>query len=285
MFLIVGYVIILAASLGTYSVHGSLLALWVPLEYLAIIGLTIGGFVAGNNIKVIKATVAAVPGVLKGSPYNKAYYVDALALLFEILSKVRKEGLMSIEGDVENPESSPIFGKYPNIVADHHVLEFMTDYLRMMVGGNLNTVEIESLMDVELETHHHEAVEPAHVVSKVADATPAFGIVVAVMGVVNVMGSVGEPPAVLGKMIGGALVGTFLGILVSYGFVAPVAGLLDQRAQESGTIFKTIKMVLLASMSGYAPQVAIEFGRKTLGAHDRPSFSELEEELKARKGK
>ncbi|OMG56775.1 flagellar motor stator protein MotA [Azonexus hydrophilus] len=285
MFLIVGYVIILASSLGTYAVHGSLLALWVPLEYVAIIGLTIGGFVAGNSIKVIKATVAALPGVLKGSPYNKAYYVDALALLFEILSKVRKEGLMSIEGDVENPEASPIFTKYPNIVSDHHVLEFMTDYLRMMVGGNLNTVEIESLMDVELETHHHEAAEPAHVVAKVGDATPAFGIVVAVMGVVNVMGSVGEPPAVLGKMIGGALVGTFLGILVSYGFVSPVAGLLDQKAQESGTIFKTIKMVLLASMSGYAPQVAIEFGRKTLGSHDRPSFRELEEELKARKGK
>ncbi|WP_306605989.1 flagellar motor stator protein MotA [Azonexus sp.] len=285
MFLIVGYVIILASSLGTYAVHGSLLALWVPLEYVAIVGLTIGGFVAGNSITVIKATVGALPGVLKGSPYNKAYYVDALALLFEILSKVRKEGLMSIEGDVENPESSPIFTKYPNIIADHHVLEFMTDYLRMMVGGNLNTVEIEGLMDVELETHHHEAAEPAHVMQKVGDATPAFGIVVAVMGVVNVMGSVGEPPAVLGKMIGGALVGTFLGILVSYGFISPVASLLEQKAQESGTIFKTIKMVLLASMSGYAPQVAIEFGRKTLGSHDRPSFSELEEELKARKGK
>lgn len=285
MFLIVGYVIILASSLGTYAIHGSLLALWVPLEYVAIIGLTIGGFVAGNTIKVIKATVSALPSVLKGSSYNKAYYVDALALLFEILSKVRKEGLMSIEGDVENPEASPIFSKYPNIVADHHVLEFMTDYLRMMVGGNLNTVEIESLMDVELETHHHEAAEPGHVVAKVGDATPAFGIVVAVMGVVNVMGSVGEPPAVLGKMIGGALVGTFLGILVSYGFVSPVAGLLAQKAEESGTIYKTIKMVLLASMSGYAPQVAIEFGRKTLGAHERPSFIELEEELKARKGK
>ncbi len=285
MFLIVGYVIILAASLGTYAVHGSLLALWVPLEYIAIVGLTIGGFVAGNTVSVIKATIGALPSVLKGSPYSKAYYVDALALLFEILSKVRKEGLMSIEGDIESPEASPIFSKYPNITSDHHVLEFMTDYLRMMVGGNLNTVEIEALMDVELETHHHEAAGPAHVMSKVGDATPAFGIVVAVMGVVNVMGSVGEPPAVLGKMIGGALVGTFLGILVSYGFIAPVAGLLEQKAQESGTIFKTIKMVLLASMSGYAPQVAIEFGRKTLGSHDRPSFIELEEELKARKGK
>ena len=285
MFLIVGYVIILASSLGTYAVHGSLLALWVPMEYIAIIGLTVGGFVAGNDIKIIKATVAAVPGVFKGSPYNKNYYIDTLALLFEILAKVRKEGLMSIEGDIENPDSSPVFSKYPAIVSDHHVLEFMTDYLRMMVGGNLNTVEIESLMDVELETHHHEAAEPAHVVQKVGDATPAFGIVVAVMGVVNVMGSVGEPPAVLGKMIGGALVGTFLGILISYGFVAPVASLLEQKAHQSATIYKTIKMVLLASMSGYAPQVAIEFGRKTLGGHERPSFKELEEELKARKGK
>ena len=285
MFLIVGYIIILAASLGTYSIHGSLLALWVPAEYAAIVGLTIGGFVASNNIKVIKSTVAAIPGVLKGSKYTKAYYVDALAMLFEILAKVRKEGLMSIEGDVENPDASPIFSKYPNLVHDHHVMEFTTDYLRMMVGGNLNTVEIESLMDVELETHHHEAAEPAHVVQKVGDATPAFGIVVAVMGVVNVMGSVGSPPAVLGKMIGGALVGTFLGILVSYGFVAPIASLLEQKAHESGKIFQMIKMVLLASMSGYAPQVAIEFGRKTLDSGVRPTFRELEEELKARKGK
>jgi chemotaxis protein MotA len=285
MLLIVAYVIILASSLGTYAVHGSLLALWVPLEYVAIFGLTIGYFVGANNIGVIKATVGAIPGILKGSKYNKAYYVDALALLFEILAKVRKEGLMSIEGDVENPEASPIFSKYPNIVQDHHVIEFTTDYLRMMVGGNLNTVEIESLMDVELETHHHEAAEPGHVMSNVAGAVPAFGIVVAVMGVVNVMGSVGSPPAVLGKMIGGALVGTFLGILVSYGFVEPVAKLLEQKAHSDAKIYQMIKMVLLASMSGYAPQVAIEFGRKTLPSHDRPGFVELEEELKARKGK
>lgn len=285
MFLIVGYVIILAASLGTYAIHGSLLALWVPTEYVAIVGLTIGGFLAGNDIKVVKATVAAVPGVLKGSKFNKAFYIDALAMLFEVLSKVRKEGLMSIESDIENPDSSPIFSKYPALVHDHHIMEFVTDYLRMMVGGNLNTVEIESLMDVELETHHHEAEGPAHVVQKVGDATPAFGIVVAVMGVVNVMGSVGQPPAVLGKMIGGALVGTFLGILISYGFVSPVASLLEQKAHEGATIYKCIKMVLLASMSGYAPQVAIEFGRKTLDSGVRPSFSELESELKARKGK
>ncbi|MCB1927555.1 MAG: flagellar motor stator protein MotA [Rhodocyclaceae bacterium] len=283
MFLIIGYVVILAASLGTYAIHGSLAALWVPTEYVAIIGLTIGGFIAGNGIKAIKATVGALPSIFKGSPYNKAFYVDLLAMLYEILSKVRKEGLMSIEGDVENPESSPIFSKYPAFMADHHAVDFLTDYLRMMVGGNLNAFEIENLMDAEMETHHQEAHGPAHIVSKVADSTPAFGIVVAVMGVVNVMGSVGQPPAVLGKMIGGALVGTFLGILISYGFIAPIAGQLEQRVEEGGKIYQCMKVVLLASMNGYAPQVAIEFGRKVLFSTDRPSFSELEEEVKNRK--
>ena len=285
MFLLIGYVVILAASVGTYAVHGSLAALWVPMEYLAIVGLTIGGFVAGNGAKAIKATVAALPSVLKGSSLNKALYMELLAMLYEILGKVRKEGLMSIEGDIENPESSPIFSKYPSVTADHHVLDFITDYLRMMVGGNLNAFEIENLMDIEIETHHHEALVPAHVMSKTADSVPAFGIVVAVMGVVNVMGSVGEPPAVLGKMIGGALVGTFLGILVSYGFVAPIAGQLEQKAEEGGKIYQCIKAVLLASMNGYAPQVAVEFGRKVLYSTDRPTFMELEEDLKGCKGK
>ena len=285
MFLIVGYVIILGAALGTYSVHGSLAALWVPMEYIAIVGLTVGGFVAGNDIKIIKATIGALPSIFKGSKYSKTLYVDLLAMLFEVLAKVRKEGLMSIENDVENPHESPIFGKYPAIAHDHHVMEFITDYLRMMVGGNLNALEIENLMDIEIETHHHEVEVPGHVMAKVGDATPAFGIVVAVMGVVNVMGSVGEPPAVLGKMIGGALVGTFLGILISYGFISPIASLLEQKAHEGSKIYQVIKVVLLASMSGYAPQVAVEFGRKVLFSGDRPTFGELEEELKARKGK
>ena len=285
MFLIVGYVIILASALGTYAVHGSLAALWMPLEYVAIIGLTAGGFIAGNDIKLIKATIGALPALFKGSKYSKALYVDLLAMLFEVLAKVRKEGLMSIENDVENPHESPIFGKYPALSHDHHVMEFITDYLRMMVGGNLNAMEIENLMDIEIETHHHEVMVPGHIMAKTADATPAYGIVVAVMGVVNVMGSVGEPPAVLGKMIGGALVGTFLGILISYGFVAPIATLLEQKAEEGSKIYQVIKVVLLSSMSGYAPQVAVEFGRKVLFSGDRPTFIELETELKARKGK
>ncbi len=285
MFLLIGYVIILLASIGTYAVHGSLGALWVPLEYLAIIGLTIGYMVASNGSRALKAVVGAIPGVLKGSPYNKALYMDLLAMLFEILAKVRKEGLMSIENDVENPDASPIFSKYPSVLHDHHVMEFICDYLRMMVGGNLNAFEIENLMDIEIETHHNEAHFPAHMVQTMAGAIPAFGIVVAVMGVVNVMGSVGQPPAVLGKMIGGALVGTFLGILIAYGFVEPIANQMNKKVEEGGKIYQCIKVVLLSSMNGYAPQVAVEFGRKVLYSGDRPTFMELEEDLKARKGK
>lgn len=283
MLLIVGYVIVLAASIGTYAMHGSLMALWVPVEYLAIFGLMVGGFVAGNSPRMMKSTLKALPTALKGGRYNKALYMNLLALLYELLAKVRKEGLMAIEDDVENPESSALFSKYPDVLADRQAVEFLTDYLRMMVGGNLNAFEIEALMDMEIETHHSEAQGPSDVVSKVADALPAFGIVVAVMGVVNVMGSVGEPPAVLGKMLGGALVGTFLGILLSYGFVQPIAFQLAQRCDEGSKIFQCIKAVLLASMNGYAPQVAIEFGRKVLYSTDRPTFLELEEDIKDRK--
>ncbi|HTH93634.1 MAG TPA: flagellar motor stator protein MotA [Rhodocyclaceae bacterium] len=285
MLLLVGYVIILAASIGTYAVHGSLGALFVPMEYLAIIGLTLGAFVGGNSTKAVKATLGSLTAVLKGSKASKAYYMELLAMLFEVLGKVRKEGLMAIEGDIENPEASPIFSKYPDISGNHHVMEFITDYLRMMVGGNLNAFEIEGLMDIEIETHHEEAHVPAHVMSKLGDALPAFGIVVAVMGVVHVMGSVGEPPPVLGRMIGGALVGTFLGILLSYGFIAPFVTRLEQQIEEDGKVYQCIKSVLLASMNGYAPQVAVEFGRKTLYATARPTFAELEEDLKSRKSK
>jgi len=285
MFLIIGYIIVLLASFGTYSLHGNLATLWIPAEYVAIIGLAIGGFVAGNTIPVIKATLRSIPSLFKGSRYNKVLYADLLALLFETLSKVRKEGLMSIENDVEDPHTSPIFSKYPEISNNHHVMEFMTDYLRMMVGGNLNALELENLMDLEIETHHHEAMVPSNAFRTVADALPAYGIVIAVMGVINVMGSVGEPPPILGRMIGGALVGTFLGVLLAYGFVGPVGTLLGQKADESTKIYEVIKVVLLASMSGYAPQVAIEFGRKVLYSKDRPSFLELEEDLKSRKGR
>ena len=284
MYLLIGYVIILVSALGSFAVHGSVMALWVPTEYVAILGLFLGGFVAANGSKVIKSSIKALGLAFKGSKYNRALYVDLLSLLFELLAKVRKEGLMSIENDVEAPGSSPIFSKYPNVVSDHHAVEFMCDYLRMMVGGNLNAFEIENLMDMEIETHHQEAHQAPHAIDEIGQAMPAFGIVVCVMGVVNTMGSVGEPPAVLGKMIAGALVGTFLGILLSYGFICPLATQIRQKVEENGKIFQVVKVVLLASMNGYAPQIAVEFGRKVLYANDRPTFLELEQELKNRKG-
>jgi chemotaxis protein MotA len=232
---------------------------------------------------VIKATIAGALSCLKGSKYTKARYMALLALLYDILQKARKEGLMSIEKDVEDPHSSPLFQKYPEVGNDHHVTEFITDYLRMMVSGNLNAHEIESLMDSEIETHHHEAHAPVAAIARLAGALPAFGIVAAVLGVVNTMGSVGQPPAVLGGMIGSALVGTFLGILMAYGVVEPLGGLLEQKIDENGKELQCIKTTLLASMQGYAPQVAVEFGRKVLYSGDRPTFAELEGHVKGKK--
>ncbi len=286
MFVIAGYVIVLAAVFGGFVMAGGHVAsLFQPVELIMIGGSALGAFFVANSPKTVKATLKALPSLLKGSKFNKALYIDLLSMLYEILSKVRKEGLMSIESDVENPEASPVFSKYPGIQHDHHAIEFLTDYMRMMVGGNLNAFEIENLMDNEIETHHHEGEVPIHALSKLADGLPAFGIVAAVMGVVHTMESVGIPPAELGKLIAAALVGTFLGILLSYGFVAPLASLLEQKLHESTKMFQCMKVTLLASMNGYAPQVAVEFGRKVLYSTERPGFRELEDEVKQRKGK
>ena len=211
--------------------------------------------------------------------------MELMSLLYDILAKVRKEGLMAIENDIEKPHESPIFSKYPKVAADHHIVEFMTDYLRLMVAGNLNAFEIENLMDNEIETHHHEGEVPVHCVSKVGDGLPAFGIVAAVMGVVHTMESVGIPPAELGKLIAAALVGTFLGILLSYGFVGPLASVLEQKLNEATKMLQTIKVTLLASLNGYAPALAVEFGRKVLYSTERPSFSELEAHVKQSKAR
>ncbi len=286
MFVIVGYVLVLGAVFGGFVLAGGHVAsLFQPVELIMIGGSALGAFFVANTPKTIKSTLKALPSLLKGSKFSKALYIDLLSMLYEILAKVRKEGLMSIESDVENPEASPIFSKYPHIQKDHHAMEFLTDYMRMMVGGNLNAFEIENLMDNEIETHHHEGEVPIHALSKLADGLPAFGIVAAVMGVVHTMESVGIPPAELGKLIAAALVGTFLGILLSYGFVAPLASLLEQKLHESTKMFQCMKVTLLASMNGYAPQVAVEFGRKVLYSTERPGFRELEDEVKSRKGK
>lgn len=286
MLVIIGYVVVVGSVFGGFAMAGGHLgALFQPIELLMIGGAAGGAFLVGNNGKAIKATLKALPTVLKGSQYTKALYMELMALLFEILTKSRKEGLMSIEGDIEEPESSPIFSKYPGVLADHHLIEFMTDYLRLMVSGNMDAFQIENLMDNEIETHHHEGEIPVHCVAKMGDGMPAFGIVAAVMGVVHTMESVGIPPSELGMLIAHALVGTFLGILLSYGFVSPLSSLLEQKLHESTKIYQCVKVTLLASLNGYAPALSIEFGRKVLFSTERPTFIELEEHVKQAKSK
>jgi chemotaxis protein MotA len=259
---------------------GHVAAIWQPSEMVIICGAALGAFIASNGTKQLKLTLKALPTLLKGSKYTKLLYMELMAMMSEILTKVRKEGLMSIENDVEEPEQSPIFSKYSSVMADHHLMEFLTDYLRLMVSGNMDVFQIENLMDHEIETHHQEGHIPVDSISKVADAMPAFGIVAAVMGVVHTMESVHLPPAQLGMLVAAALVGTFLGILISYGFVAPIASSLEQRLNESSKMLECVKVTLLASLNGYAPQLAIEFGRKVLFSTERPSFAELEEYVK-----
>ena len=284
MLVIIGYVIVAGSVFGGFALAGGHLgALFQPVELLMIGGAAVGAFFVGNSGKTIKATLKALPLVFKGAKYTKESYMELMALLYELLGKIRKEGLMSIEGDVENPHESQIFAKYPKVADDHHVIEFMTDYLRIMVSGNLNAMEIENLMDMEIETHHHEAMVPSFVLAKLGDAMPAFGIVAAVMGVVHTMESVGLPPAELGILIAHALVGTFLGILLAYGFVGPLATALEQKVDESTKMFQAIKVTLLANLNGYAPLMAVEFGRKALYSTERPAFLELEAHVKQKR--
>jgi len=283
MFVIIGWLLAMVCIFGVYIVHGGniqVILKALPFEMITIFGAAAGAFLANNQMKVIKASMRGLGQCFKGSKFSKARYMELLALMFDILQKARKEGLMSIEKDVEDPHNSPVFQKYPIVGNDHHVTEFITDYLRMMVSGNLNAHEIESLMDSEIETHHNEEHAAVAAVARLAGGLPAFGIVAAVLGVINTMGSVGQAPAILGGMIASALVGTFLGILMAYGFVEPLGGLLEQKVEDAGKELQCIKTTLLASMQGYAPQVAIEFGRKVLFSGDRPSFTELEAHVK-----
>ena len=286
MLVIIGYVIVIGSVFGGFALTGGHLAsLFQPLELLMIGGAAVGAFFVGNNGKAIRATMKALPTVFKGSRHTKALYMELMSLLFDVLSKVRKEGLMSIEGDIDSPNESPLFSKYPAVLADHHIVEFMTDYLRLMVSGNMDAFQIENLMDNEIETHHHEGAVPAHVIAKIGDGLPAFGIVAAVMGVVHTMESVGIPPAELGILIAKALVGTFLGILLAYGFVTPLSSLLEQKLEEDAKMFQCVKVTLLASLNGYAPALAVEFGRKVLYSTERPTFAELEDHIKKSKAK
>ncbi len=284
MIAMIGSIIVLASvAIGFLMAGGNLLLLWHPSEIVVIIGAALGAFITSHPLKVVKASFNNAIGLFKPPAYTRDAYVDLLKLVFDLLVKARKEGLLAIESDIENPEKSELFSRYPSIVADHHMLEFITDCLRLMVGGNLDPNELESLLDYELETHHKETLEPAHAVQKVSDALPGFGIVAAVLGIINTMSAIeGSSNAEIGMKVGAALTGTFLGILVAYGFVGPIAAAMEGRAHEEGKAFEVVKMALVASVRGYPPQVAVEFARKLLFADVRPTFADLEAHLKGK---
>ncbi len=286
MKLIFGLLFGIGCIFGGYVIAGGKIGpilLALPVKMMIIMGGALGAFVINNEPKVLKGALAGIGRAMKSSKYTKARYMELLALLYDILQKARKEGLMAIESDVENPQDSALFQKYPAIATDHHTVEFITDYLRMMVSGNLNAHEIESIMDSEIEAHHNEGHVVVAAYARLAGALPAFGIVAAVLGVIQTMGSVTEPPAVLGAKIGAALLGAFLGIFLGYAIFEPLAGTLEQKLDEDTKELQCIKTALLASMQGYPPMTAIEFGRKVLYSAERPSFLELEGHVKQKK--
>ncbi len=278
MLFFVGTIIVLASVLGGYiALGGHLYVLWQPFEILMIGGAAIGSYVISNTKNVLGKTGKAVGTLIKGPRHTKEDYLELLSLLYTIFKMAKSKGMLTLESHVENPQESDLFARFPKFHSDHHAVTFLCDYLRMMVLGSENAHEMETLIDEEIETHHAEHLQVASAIQSMADATPALGIVAAVLGVIHTMGSITEPPAVLGKLIGGALVGTFLGVLIAYGFVGPIASGLKAIFEAEGKYYQCIKVALLAHMNGYAPSVSVEFARKALFSHVRPSFYEVEE--------
>jgi chemotaxis protein MotA len=281
---IIGSIVVLVCVVGGFVLEGGhILALWHPTEVLIIVGAALGAFLTANPTKLVKASFSGALAVIKGPRYKREDYVQLLKLLYDVLMKIRKDGLMAIEASLDAKDGGTLFKGYPKIQGDHHLMDFIRDCLRLMVGGSLDPHELESLLEMELETHHTSAHEPSLAVQQVADGLPGFGIVAAVLGIVNTMASLdGADTATIGHKVGAALVGTFLGILVSYGFVGPIAASMSHAANEEGRAFEVVKMALVASVRGYVPSIAIEFARKILMSDVRPTFSDLEAQLKAK---
>lgn len=284
MLKIAGILVVLGSVCGGYILsHGKMMALWQPYELIIICGAAGGAFLIANSGAVIKGVGSGIGAAMSGKAHwHKEGYMELLSLLYEVFNKARKNGLISIEEDIENPSGSEIFMRYHHVNQNAKLVEFICDYLRIIASGNLSAIELESLMDQEIETAKHAAEAPAHAFNKVADGLPGFGIVAAVLGIVITMASLGGPPAELGHHVGAALVGTFLGILFAYGFVAPLSSAMEHDAQEGMKIFECSKVCLLAMVNGIPPQLAVEFGRKVLPGTERPTFAELDSSLRGR---
>ncbi len=281
MFTIIGSVIVIACVIGGFLLEkGNLAVLFQPVELLIIGGAAVGGFIIASPMKVIKAVMGGIVKMLSGKGYTKADYLEALTMLGEVFYKIRKEGLVSVEGDVDSPRESVIFTKYPRFFKNHHALDLVVDTLRTVMTTKIEPNELEALIDAELESHQEELTAPSKSVATVADSLPGLGIVAAVLGIVLTMGKISEPPEVLGKSIGAALVGTFLGVLLCYGFVGPMAKNMEHSASEELQYLSVLKMAIVAFVGGAAPQVAVEFGRRVVPAVDKPAFAEVEEALR-----
>jgi len=277
VFIFIGYLVVGFAVIGSYVFMGGHLgALYQPFEFLLIGGCAVGAYVGASNLDSIRLLGRAVPGALRRETHDKALFMDLLSVLYKIMQRMRRDGPMAIESEIEDPHASALFADFQQILRNPRLVEFLTDYLRIMISGNMNAFEIEQLMDEEIEAAKNEHNIPVNALKSVADALPAFGIVAAVLGVVKALAAVDQPPAVLADLISKAMVGTFLGILLSYGFVSPLASALERQAQARLKAFECIKITLLASMNGYPPPLAIEFGRKVLFSSVRPSFDELD---------
>ena len=278
MLLIVGSLTVIICVVGGFIMMGDHIEILIqPVEFIIIVGASVGAFIIANPKTVIKASIKATMGLLKAPRHNKESFLELLTLLYAVFKLVQMKGMLALEQHVENPQESDLFQQFPKFYNDETVVTFLCDYIRLMTLGSDKAHEMETLMDEEIETHHNDQLEISEAINKVAEAMPALGIVAAVLGVIHTMGSITEPPEVLGHLIGAALVGTFLGVLLSYGFIGPIASALKGRSNTDTKYFVCMKAGLLAYMQGYAPAVSVEFARKTLFAHERPTFYDVEE--------
>jgi len=281
MFVIIGLLLVTGSVIiGFMMEKGNPYILIQPAEFVIIFGAALGAFFIASPPKVITAVVKNIAAIVTSKSPDKARNLDLLLLLYQLFSKIRKEGLISIESDIEKPDNSPIFNKYKNTLSHGHLTNFICDNLKIIITTNVIPHELENLMELETETHYHEALIPSKSIAKVADALPGLGIVAAVLGVVLTMGKIDEPPSVLGHSIGAALVGTFLGVLMCYGFVGPLATNLEHKTKEDIVFLKVIRVALVAFVGGAPPQMAVEFGRRAMPGKEKPTFEELENEIR-----
>jgi chemotaxis protein MotA len=282
MFAIIGIVVVFGAVVAGFLMEkGHLLVLMQPAELVTIGGAALGTLLIANPVHILKGMAGGMVGVLGSSRFGKMRYLDSLKMMYEFLNKVRKEGLIAVESDVEKPKESAIFKKYPAFLKDHHVEAFVCDTLRMAITGGVEPFDMDQMMELDMEVHHHEAMQPIHALITVADALPGLGIVAAVLGVVITMGALGGPPEEIGKKVAAALVGTFLGILLCYGVVGPVGSSMTKSAEEHNSYLHVLRVLMLSFLKGAAPMLAVEMARRAIPAHVRPSFDEMEKACKS----